>query len=49
MSAYELAVIVAGLFMLVAIHQFHQTSCVCVECGGRGGHRRDCPTQKDKS
>jgi hypothetical protein len=43
----------AFLLSLAALWSLFQTQSVCVRCGGRGGHRRDCPldehSKKDES
>lgn len=38
----------AFLVSLAALWFFFQEQRTCLQCGGSGAHRRDCPLAKDK-
>lgn len=46
MDPFVLIAVLAALYFLWRLYQVD--SRVCVQCGGRGKHRRDCPFKKDE-
>ena len=42
-----LALTIAGLISLAMLWSFEKHEAFCVQCRGKGKHRKDCPFDKD--
>ncbi|MDX6408320.1 MAG: hypothetical protein QOE13_1391 [Gaiellaceae bacterium] len=47
-SGMSMAQSLAFFVSLALLWSFFQNRQICVQCGGNGAHRRDCPLKKDR-
>jgi len=45
-GAWAWAVVVAFALMALELHRFGLYADICLQCGGKGDHRDDCPLKE---
>ena len=45
-QAWAVAVVVATMLMIWRLNEFNDLAGFCLQCGGRGAHRDDCPLKE---
>lgn len=41
------AAVIAALMLMVKLSEFEHGTAICLQCGGKGAHRDDCPLKED--